>query len=46
MHKRILLPVLAVLLLERSFHVDKQKDKDELAAIKAEIERLKQQNDQ
>lgn len=37
---------LAVLLLERSFHVDKQKDKDELAAIKAEIERLKQQNDQ
>lgn len=37
---------LAVLLLERSFHVAKQKDKDELAAIKAEIERLKQQNDQ
>ena len=36
---------LAVLLLERSFHVDKQKDSEELAAIKAEIERLKQQND-
>lgn len=33
---------LAVLLLERSFRIDKQKDAGELDAIKAEIERLKQ----
>lgn len=33
--------VLAILLLERSFRMDKQKDADELNAIKAEIEKLK-----
>jgi signal peptidase len=36
--------VLAVLLLERSFRIDKQKDADELNAIRAEIEKLKQEN--
>ena len=35
---------LAVLFLERSFSVEKQKDEKELDAIKAEIEKLKQQN--
>ena len=33
---------LAILLLERSFRIDKQKDADELNAIKAEIEKLMQ----
>lgn len=33
---------LAVLLLERSFHSEKKKDEQELEAIRAEIERLKQ----
>ena len=36
--------VLAVLLLERSVRIDKQKDADELNAIRAEIEKLKQEN--
>ena len=34
---------LAVYLLERSFHSEKEKDKQKLADIKAEIEKLKQQ---
>ena len=34
---------LAVLLLERSFRMDKEKDAGELDAIKAEIEKLKQE---
>ncbi len=34
---------LAVLLLERSFRIDKEKDAGELDAIKAEIEKLKQE---
>lgn len=36
---------LAIFLLERSFHAEKQRDADELDAIKAEIEKLKQQKD-
>ena len=35
---------LAIFLLERSFKAEKQKDEEELAAIKAEIEKLKQNN--
>lgn len=35
--------VLAIFLLERSFHAEKQKDREELDAIRAEIERLKQE---
>ena len=35
---------LAIFLLERSFRAEKQKDEKELDAIKAEIEKLKQQN--
>ena len=34
---------LAVFLLERSFHNEKKKDEEELDAIKAEIEKLKQE---
>ncbi|MBR7122423.1 MAG: signal peptidase I [Oscillospiraceae bacterium] len=34
---------LAIFLLERSFHAEKQKDAEELDAIRAEIERLKMQ---
>lgn len=34
----------AIFLLERSFRAEKQKDKQELDAIKAEIEKLKQTN--
>lgn len=34
---------LAVLLLERSFHNDKRKDEDELANIRKEIEKLKEE---
>lgn len=34
----------AIFLLERSFRAEKQKDEKELDAIKAEIEKLKQQN--
>ena len=37
---------LAIFLLEHSFHAEKEKDRDQLAAIKAEIERLKQQQSQ
>ena len=33
---------LAIILMERSFRIDKQKDADELNAIKAEIEKLMQ----
>ena len=36
---------LAIFLLERSFRAEKQKDDEALDAIRAEIERLKQQND-
>ena len=36
---------LAVFLLERSFHMEKAKDTEELEKIKAEIERLKQEQD-
>lgn len=35
---------LAIVLLECSFRTEKQKDEDELDAIRAEIERLKQEN--
>jgi signal peptidase len=35
---------LAIFLLERSFHNEKQKDKEQLDAIRAEIEKLKKQN--
>ena len=35
---------LAVFLLERSFHVDKEKDRAELDLIRAEIEKLKNQD--
>ena len=35
---------LALLLLERSFRAEKQKDEAELAAIRAEIEKLKEQS--
>lgn len=34
---------LAIFLLERSFHAEKQKDAEELDAIRAEIEKLKMQ---
>lgn len=34
---------LSVFLLERSFHTEKKGDEDELAAIRAEIERLKKE---
>ena len=37
---------LAVVLMESSFRAEKQKDADELAAIRAEIERLKKQQTQ
>jgi signal peptidase len=33
----------SVFLLERSFHAEKKKDKKELEAIKAEIEKIKQE---
>lgn len=35
---------LAAFLLERSFHADKKKDEEALEAIRAEIEKLKQEN--
>ena len=35
---------LAIFLLERSFHNEKQKDKEKLDAIRAEIAKLKKQN--
>ncbi len=37
--------VLAIFFLERSFRAEKQKDDEALDAIRAEIEKLKQQND-
>lgn len=37
---------LAIFLLERSFHVEKEKSREELDYIKAEIEKIKQQNNQ
>ena len=37
---------LAIWLLERSFHAEKQKDAQQLDAIRAEIEKLKQQQNQ
>ena len=40
----IVILALAVFLLERSFRVEKEKDDKELEDIKAEIEKLKQQN--
>lgn len=36
---------LTVFLLERSFRAEKQKDEEEIEAIKAEIEKMKQRND-
>ena len=40
----ILILALAIFLLERSFHKEREKDQDKLDAIRREIEKLKQQN--
>ena len=40
----ILILALAIFLLERSFHKEREKDQDKLEAIRREIEKLKQQN--
>lgn len=40
----ILILALAIFLLERSFHKEREKDQDKLEAIRREIEELKQQN--
>jgi signal peptidase len=40
----ILILGLAIFLLERSFHKEREKDQDKLEAIRREIEKLKQQN--
>jgi signal peptidase len=40
----ILILGLAIFLLERSFHKEREKDQDKLDAIRREIEKLKQQN--
>ena len=40
----ILILALAIFLLERSFHKERERDQDKLEAIRREIEKLKQQN--
>ena len=40
----ILILAVAIFLLERSFHKEREKDQDKLEAIRREIEKLKQQN--